>query len=268
MNKLKVIIFIAGSLIISVSCNSPKTGSVKLTNSVDSISYALGYNYAMNIKDNVFHSGRTPFDSIDYKLLAQALTKHGLSNDAKEMLSNQFKEIKEEIFILAFNNELCLGKSVFTMETANAFLQGEYERIRNQIAQEGLEKGRAFLEENGKRPGVVTLESGLQYEILVEGKGEIPTAEDNVKVHYHGTLIDGTVFDSSVERGEPATFRTTGVIKGWVEALQLMPVGSKWKLYIPSDLAYGQRGSGKLIGPNQTLIFEVELLEIEGKNTN
>ena len=105
-------------------------------------------------------------------------------------------------------------------------------------------------------------ESGLQYEVLVEGNGEIPTSDKQVRVHYHGTLTDGTKFDSSVERGQPAEFPVTGVIKGWVEALQMMPVGSKWKLYIPQDLAYGERGAGAAIPPFAALVFEVELLDI------
>ena len=125
--------------------------------------------------------------------------------------------------------------------------------------------GEAFLAENAKRAEVKTTESGLQYEVITEGKGEKPAASDTVVVHYTGTLIDGTVFDSSVERGTPATFGVTQVIPGWVEALQLMQVGSKWRLYIPSDLAYGPRGAGGAIGPNATLIFDVELLQIAGK---
>lgn len=122
--------------------------------------------------------------------------------------------------------------------------------------------GEEFLKENAKREGVITLKSGLQYEIMVEGNGAIPTAKDKVKVHYHGTLIDGSVFDSSVQRGEPAVFGVTQVIQGWVEALQLMPVGSKWKLFIPYNLAYGERGAGSMIQPYSALIFEVELLDI------
>ena len=122
--------------------------------------------------------------------------------------------------------------------------------------------GEEFLKENAKREGVITLKSGLQYEIMVEGNGAIPTAKDKVKVHYHGTLIDGSVFDSSVQRGEPAVFGVTLVIQGWVEALQLMPVGSKWKLFIPYNLAYGERGAGNMIQPYSALIFEVELLDI------
>ena len=125
-----------------------------------------------------------------------------------------------------------------------------------------MEVGNKFLEENKVKEGVTTTESGLQYEIIIVGEGTIPTADSKVRVHYHGTLLDGTVFDSSVDRGEPATFGVNQVIKGWTEALQLMPVGSKWKLVIPSALAYGDRGAGGDIGPNSTLIFEVELLEI------
>jgi FKBP-type peptidyl-prolyl cis-trans isomerase FklB len=124
-------------------------------------------------------------------------------------------------------------------------------------------KGLDFLAANKKKKGVVTLKSGLQYQVLKQGNGKIPKATDTVKTHYHGTLIDGTVFDSSVQREMPATFPVNGVIKGWIEALQLMKVGSKWKLFIPSDLAYGKRGSPPKIAPDSVLIFEIELLGIE-----
>lgn len=127
---------------------------------------------------------------------------------------------------------------------------------------DNLEAGMKFLEENKKRPGVVCLESGLQYEILTEGTGAKPHATDTVTCHYHGMLIDGRVFDSSVQRGQPASFPLNRVISGWTEALQLMPVGSKWKLFLPPHLAYGEQQAGALIGPNSTLIFEVELLGI------
>ena len=122
--------------------------------------------------------------------------------------------------------------------------------------------GEEFLARNAERAEVNTTASGLQYEILTEGNGAKPNAEDVVRVHYHGTLTDGTVFDSSVKRGQPAEFGVNQVIQGWVEALQLMPVGSKWKLFIPSDLAYGQRGAGNIIKPHSALVFEVELLDI------
>ena len=146
-------------------------------------------------------------------------------------------------------------------ELLNKFFAKLEEESKAQFAQV-REAGEKFLEENAKRTNVVTLPSGLQYEIITEAIGQKPVATDKVKVHYHGTLIDGTVFDSSVRRGEPATFGVTQVIQGWVEGLQLMPVGSKWKLYIPYQLAYGERGAGELIGPCEALIFEVELLEI------
>jgi FKBP-type peptidyl-prolyl cis-trans isomerase len=132
-------------------------------------------------------------------------------------------------------------------------------------ADKNLAEGEAFLKENATKEGVVTTESGLQYKIVTAGEGPKPGAEDVVKVHYRGTLLDGTEFDSSYKRGEPVTFPVGGVIPGWVEALQLMPVGSKWELYIPSGLAYGPGGAGNQIGPNSTLKFEVELLSIEPK---
>lgn len=135
-------------------------------------------------------------------------------------------------------------------------------QMKNQKAEANLQAGEKFLEENGKRPGIVVLASGLQYEILTEGTGPKPTASDKVTCHYHGTLIDGTVFDSSIRRGQPATFPLNMVIKGWTEGLQLMTVGSKWRFFIPPHLGYGDRQVSAQIGPNSTLIFDVELLGI------
>ena len=129
--------------------------------------------------------------------------------------------------------------------------------------QENVAKGKAFLEENKKKAGVQTTASGMQYIVMKEGTGAKPGLNDKVTTHYHGTVIDGTVFDSSVERGQPASFPVSGVIPGWTEALQMMPVGSKWKLFLPSELAYGERGAGGKIGPNSVLVFEVELLSID-----
>ena len=131
------------------------------------------------------------------------------------------------------------------------------------LALQNLESGQAFLKSNGKKPGIVTLPSGLQYEIVAPGDGPKPEATDKVKTHYRGTLIDGTEFDSSHQRNEPSVFPVNGVIAGWTEALQLMQVGAKWNLYVPSDLAYKEIGAGNAIGPNETLIFEIELLGIE-----
>lgn len=152
-------------------------------------------------------------------------------------------------------------------QTVNAFfmeLQKKQEEQAAAMAQVNAKAGEQFLTENGKRVEVKTTPSGLQYEVLKEGEGAQPTAADSVTVHYTGKLIDGTVFDSSVERGEPATFGVTQVIPGWVEALQLMKAGSKWRLFIPSALAYGPQGVPG-IGPNQTLIFDVELISVQGR---
>jgi FKBP-type peptidyl-prolyl cis-trans isomerase FklB len=138
--------------------------------------------------------------------------------------------------------------------------------VRQEESQQVGEKNQAeaevFFAENGKVDGVKSTESGLQYQVLVEGKGAMPTAEDTVEVHYHGTLLDGTVFDSSYQRGETVSFPVGGVIPGWTEALQMMPVGSKWKLFIPPTLAYGAGGAGQMIGPNSALVFDVELINI------
>lgn len=144
-------------------------------------------------------------------------------------------------------------------------LEAKQQKAAAAMAEVNEKAGREFLAENGKRAEVKTTESGLQYEVIKEGDGPKPTATDQVVVHYTGKLIDGTVFDSSEERGVPATFGVTQVIPGWVEALQLMTVGSTWRLFIPSALAYGPQGAGGVIGPNQTLIFDVSLLEIANK---
>ena len=134
--------------------------------------------------------------------------------------------------------------------------------FKNEKAAPNLKAGQDFLDANKQKPGITALPSGLQYEVIIEGKGIKPLATNKVTCHYHGTLIDGTVFDSSVKRGQPATFPLSMVIQGWTEGLQLMPVGSKWRFFIPPHLAYGERQTGAHIGPNSTLIFEVELLGV------
>jgi len=162
------------------------------------------------------------------------------------------------------------GKLVLTeaecQNIMNTFMMKNQERQTAEMAKQflpNLEAGNKFLEANKKKDSVMTTASGLQYKVIKMGTGPKPLATDKVKTHYHGTLIDGTVFDSSVQRGEPVSFPVSGVIPGWVEALQLMPVGSKWRLFIPQDLAYGIRGGGQTIKPYSALVFEVELLEIE-----
>lgn len=181
---------------------------------------------------------------------------------ASNLITSGVKTISVDPFIEALDAAFNGKMPDVSPEEANAILQEYFTNLQNEQAGKAIEEGRLFLEENSKKEGIVTLESGLQYEVITTGNGETPKETDSVKCHYHGTLIDGTVFDSSVRRGEPAVFPVNGVIKGWVEALQLMTVGSKWKLFVPADLAYGAQGAGNLIGPHSTLIFEVELLNI------
>lgn len=183
---------------------------------------------------------------------------------AQSMKAQGFDKINVALFQKAINDVLHNSKIVIPDEAINQCL-GAYQQKASTEKMAGIKKeGQAFLAINAKRKGVVTLPDGLQYEVIKAGTDNTkPTINSKVKCHYHGTLINGTVFDSSVDRGEPITFNLNQVIKGWQEALQLMTVGSKWKLYIPSDLAYGDAASGPAIGPGSTLIFEVELLGIE-----
>lgn len=154
------------------------------------------------------------------------------------------------------------GKAALSDDQVNNVIMAYMQSKRSEKSSAVRKAGEAFLAENKKKPGIITTASGIQYQILKEGNGPKPTSSDKVKVHYHGTLIDGTVFDSSVDRGEPIEFQVTGVIAGWVEILQLMPVGSKWKVFIPSNLAYGDNDMGPVIKAGSVLIFEIELLDI------
>lgn len=182
---------------------------------------------------------------------------------ASSLVNSGLNQIDTDSFVKAFVEVINNGAAEMNPQEANQYIQEYLSKRQNEMLGENLRIGRKFLEENKKKNGVITLASGLQYEILKEGSGPKPKATEKVKCHYHGTLINGKVFDSSVERGQPAVFGVNQVIKGWVEALQLMSVGSKWRLYIPSELAYGSQGAGSSIEPNSTLIFDVELLGIE-----
>ncbi|MBF0576083.1 FKBP-type peptidyl-prolyl cis-trans isomerase [Dysgonomonas sp. GY617] len=177
-------------------------------------------------------------------------------------LSSGIKKIDIEVFAKALADVLNDNQPSMSYDEAKSVINDYFTNLQAEKLDINEKAGQEFLEINKKRPGVVTLPSGLQYEIITKGEGKLPQATDQVKCHYHGTLIDGTVFDSSVQRGTPATFGVNQVIKGWVEALQLMPVGSKWKLFIPADLAYGKAGAGQSIEPNSALVFEVEVLDI------
>jgi FKBP-type peptidyl-prolyl cis-trans isomerase FklB len=183
-------------------------------------------------------------------------------NIANSLQSQGFEDINIEALSQALSD--VFGKQPLQIDAAQGgkILNEYFQKIQERKHSKNIEEGEKFLKENSVKPDVITLPSGLQYKILIEGKGPKPKATDKVTTHYHGTLIDGTVFDSSVERGQPATFPVNGVIAGWIEALQLMPTGSKWQLYIPSNLAYGTRGASEQIGPNTTLVFDVELISI------
>ena len=181
---------------------------------------------------------------------------------ASNLITSGVKKINTEAFTKALDDAFNGQMPEINPEEANKTLQEFFQNIQKEMSEAAIETGKQFLENNSKEEGVITLESGLQYKVINEGNGEKPALTDQVKCHYEGRLINGAVFDSSYRRNEPATFPVNGVIKGWVEALQMMPAGSKWELFIPSELAYGPQGAGQLIGPNETLIFDVELLEI------
>ncbi len=181
---------------------------------------------------------------------------------AGNLIQSGVKTVNPEIFLNGFKDVFKGETPLIHPEEANTILEEFITKVNQSKGSDNREEGLKFLAENRKKKGVTELPSGLQFEILKEGDGEIPKATDQVKCHYHGTLIDGTVFDSSVQRGQPAVFPVNGVIQGWVEALQLMSTGSKWRLFIPSELAYGSHGAGGAIGPHSTLIFDVELLKI------
>ena len=181
---------------------------------------------------------------------------------ASNLLSSGVNTINTEAFVDAIKTVYAGQMPEIKPEEANQILQDYFNKLQNERGKAAKEAGEQFLKDNKSKEGVVTLKSGLQYKVISTGNGAIPKSSDTVKCHYEGRLINGAVFDSSIRRGEPAEFPVNGVIAGWVEALQLMPVGSKWQLYIPSDLAYGPHGAGQAIGPNETLIFDIELLDI------
>jgi FKBP-type peptidyl-prolyl cis-trans isomerase len=228
------LVYLSALLIIiaGLSCNqSGSVKNVKLETQADSAGYAIGILVGTNNKQQIENAPGGA--DINLEAMAAAFRLAALEQEGE-----------------------------MTVEEADQIIRRYFESAGEREGQLNLEAGNAFLEENKSREGITTTTSGLQYEILTEGTGPKPSADDMVRVHYHGTLIDGTVFDSSVDRGEPAVFGVGQVIPGWTEALQLMSVGSKWKIYLPSNIAYGERGAGGDIGPNSALIFEVELLEI------
>ena len=236
MKKL-LFALIAGTISL-VSCsnlttnNSSDYSKVKIKTGMDSLCYAYGLSLGNYIKTEV----------------------------QEEFSAEAFAKAIYELY----NNE----ESLMTQEEANIFINTKMKELQQLASIKNLEEGKAFLKENEEKEGVTVLASGVQYEVIKQGDGPLPLATDKVKTHYKGTLIDGTVFDSSLDRG-PAEFVVNRVIPGWTEVLQLMPVGSKWKVYIPSDKAYGSRPMpGGKIKPNSTLIFEIELLDIVPDETS
>ncbi|WP_350306063.1 peptidylprolyl isomerase [Photorhabdus viridis] len=200
------------------------------------------------------------FDSIE----AQASYGVGLQV-GQQLLESGLQGLEPEALLTGLCDALESRSPAVPVDILHRALREMHERadgVRRERQQAMAEEGQKFLAENAQRDGISTTESGLQFSVLKQGDGAIPARTDRVRVHYTGRLIDGTVFDSSVQRGEPTEFPVNGVIAGWIEALTLMPVGSKWELYIPYDLAYGERGAGASIPPYSALIFEVELLDI------
>ena len=232
MKKISVLV---ATVIVAMSasftsCDSHKSASLKTA--VDSASYAIGINTGANYRTNL-------------------KTLPGGEANIDDLIAG---------FIQAIKGDSAAMK--MTPETAQQYLQTYFVEASAKEAAQNKEAGEKFLAENKTKEGVITTESGLQYKVEKEGTGEKPTAADRVKVHYTGTLLDGTKFDSSVDRGEPAEFGVSQVIRGWTEGLQIMPAGSKYIFWIPSELAYGERGAGQDIKPNSVLKFEVELLEV------
>lgn len=180
----------------------------------------------------------------------------------QNLLSMGVKDMSVEDFIKGISDVLAGNKTELTHAEAQKVVNEHFQKLAEEAYAVNKEAGEKFLAENAKKEGVVVLPSGLQYEVLTEGNGKKPSATDRVQCHYEGTLIDGTIFDSSIKRGEPAVFGVNQVIMGWVEALQLMQEGAKWRLYIPYDMAYGEHGAGEMIPPYSALVFDVELIKV------
>ena len=180
----------------------------------------------------------------------------------QNLLSMGVKDMNVEDFVKGLKDVLTGAKTEISHSEAQTVVNDHFRKLAEEAYEQNKASGEAFLAENAKKEGVTVLPSGLQYEVITAGNGKKPSATDRVQCHYEGTLIDGTIFDSSIKRGEPAVFGVNQVIKGWVEALQLMQEGAKWRLYIPYDMAYGEHGAGEMIPPYSALIFDVELIKV------
>jgi FKBP-type peptidyl-prolyl cis-trans isomerase FklB len=233
MTKGKIILVV---LILCLASANVFSQKAQIKTKVDSLSYAIGANVGKNIVDNITRDSLP----INFELMLTAI---------KESFASQPLQLADSVIM----------NILMTFQQERQEVQ---QKKQSEAASANIKRGQDFLAKNKLDQGVITTASGLQYKVITEGKGRKPLATNKVKVHYHGTTIDGQVFDSSVDRGEPIEFPVNGVIQGWQEALKLMPEGSKWKVFIPSNLAYGDKGAGGKIGPNETLIFEVELLQV------
>ena len=227
-------LWIAVIVVALAGCQGTGDKKVKLESQLDKVSYSIGLSIGKNL-------GR---DSI---VINQAAFLAGLNDAAVDTSKRLMSDAQVQETMMEFQKEMV------AKQQENARVAGE----------KNMKEGQEFLAKNKQRTGVVTLPSGLQYEVITEGTGKVPRPDQTVTANYRGTLLDGTEFDSSFKRGQPATFPVHSVIPGWSQALQLMKVGAKWKLYIPSDLGYGAQGAGNVIGPNSTLVFEIELLSIK-----
>ena len=287
----KIVLFaaiVAAAGLASCTAQAPKAN---MKSEIDSLSYMMGVTNTQGLSD--FAAQRLGVDSANYADFVRGIQDgiHKSSKQEKAYIAgiqigqqvggDMFEQISLQVFgndstqTLSKDNFLAgfiaavKNGAVVSVEDARTYVETHTEAIKVKALEakygENKAAGIKFLEENKTKEGVITTESGLQYKVIKAGNGEIPTKESSVKVNYKGTLIDGTEFDSSYKRNAPATFRADQVIKGWTEALTMMPVGSKWEIFIPQELAYGSRETGSLIKPFSTLIFEVELLEIEKK---
>ena len=251
--KLKNLLLCTGIALTPLFVNAQAKKHSNSTNKSKAVTHSTEVSTTNSSHSGIPTSLTTLKDSASY----------GLGILVAQNFKTQNIEINADLLQKGFNEVMKGEKTPINDMLANQLIQKYMQREQAKAFEPNRITGEKFLDENKKKEGVVTLPSGLQYQIMKAGDGPKPTSTDKVKTHYHGTLIDGTVFDSSVQRGEPITFPVTGVIPGWIEALQLMPVGSKWKLFIPQSLAYGSRGSGPTIKPYSALVFEVELLGIE-----
>jgi FKBP-type peptidyl-prolyl cis-trans isomerase len=236
--------FAVALCLVLVAGQARAAGDVEIKTEKQKLSYSIGVNAGHSMKESL----KTQSIDVDPVVLLKGLND-GITDAKQQMGEEEMKKILED-----------LQKTLMAKQQEQAAKQQEQAKV---VSEKNKKDGEAFLAANKKKDGVVTMPSGLQYKVLVAGKGKSPKATDTVTVNYKGTLIDGTEFDSSYKRGKPASFPLNQVIPGWTEAVQLMKEGAKWELYVPSSLAYGERGAGANIGGNATLIFEVELLSIK-----